>query len=112
MPGIVITDFSISPSEISSGDNPVSVEYTCKNTGDASSSVKVKLFVLSTLPVSFDVASFDDELAPGDNKHTNERTIHAHADISSEKIIRLKIQVEDMDGNILHSRNTTVRYLA
>lgn len=73
--------------------------------------VTVKLFVLSSLAVSFDVAVFNDDLTVGNNDKSTDREIFAHSNISSDKIIKIMIRVEGADGGV-SSRSTNITYLA
>ncbi len=111
MPGISLNDVSISPDTISTGVNPVTVTYDCDIDEGSEGAVTVKLFVLSSLAVSFDISTWEDNLSVGNNVVPTSRNILANSDLTSDKTIRIRIRLEDKNG-LISTRNTTITYTA
>jgi hypothetical protein len=107
---IVINSFSIVPGEIVTGENEVEVIYECELDDAGKNPVVVKLFVLSSLAVSFDVATWDDQLQSGANTVSTARIILANSVLTTEKQIKIKIRLEDSTGSV-SSLNTFITYL-
>lgn len=111
MPGISLNDMSINPDTISTGVNPVTVTYNCDIDEGSEGNVTVKLFVLSSLAVSFNIATWEDNLEVGNNVISTDRDILANSELSSDKTIRVRIHLEDKNG-FISTRNTTITYNA
>jgi hypothetical protein len=111
MPKIILNDFSITPDSFANGSTPVQVTYDCDIEDASQNPITAKLFVLSALAVSFDVSTWEDTLQPGNNVISTGRNILAHSNISEDKLIKIRIRLEDADG-LVATQVTNITYSA